>query len=209
MAFWGRLNLLNAGNVIIERIIYFHDFMIILLRIIIIFIIYVLIYNIYNTKLNIKFLESHSLEFIWTVFPIIILIFMAYPSLIILYFIENSELNLTSRINKVIAHQWYWEYENNENSSDRYILSNPQNFYTLERTDRIILPLNSIIQLYITSRDVLHSFTIPRLGVKVDAIPGRLNTLNFNINFPGIYFGQCSEICGTNHRFIPIQILAI
>jgi len=209
MSNWGSINLINASNSLIEIIIYFHDYIIIFLSIILLFIIYFLVLNLKNNYLDKWILESHFLEFIWTVFPIIILLFIAYPSLIILYYIENSEIRISHTYRKIIAHQWYWEYENIDNQINSYLINSPKLFYTFERTDSLILPINSLIQIYITSRDVLHSFTVPSFGIKLDAIPGRLNILNFNINFPGVYYGQCSEICGANHRFIPIQIISI
>jgi cytochrome c oxidase subunit 2 len=207
MSYWGSLNLQNAVNAIIECIIYFHDYIIIILIRILIFITYFIFYISINFYLDKNLLESHNLEFIWTVLPIVILFFIAYPSLIILYFIENIESTIDSLQIKVVAHQWYWEYEIKGVSVDSYLKNIPINFYTLERTDSLIIPLNKLVTLYITSGDVLHSFTIPSFGVKVDAIPGRLNTLNFNSNIPGIFFGQCSEICGSNHRFMPIQVI--
>lgn len=160
-------------------------------------------------------MESHSLELIWTVIPMVILIRIAYPSLIMLYFIESSERSNIEQHYKIIGHQWYWEYEVvalqdtlNVDSYDRAIRTAPKFFYTLERTQRLNLPINQMILFYITSVDVLHAFTIPVLGIKVDAIPGRVNTLNFRVRTPGVYYGQCREICGANHRFIPIHVLA-
>jgi len=208
MAFWGELGLQTASNSLIECIIYFHDYIMIILRIILIFVTYFIIFNRCSKYLNKILLEAHFLEFIWTIVPLLILLFIAYPSLIMLYFIEYSEFS-NYRFNiKVIAHQWYWEYSSPKQARfDRYINNFPTHFYTLERTESLILPINRNIQIYVTSADVLHSFTVPRFGIKVDAIPGRLNILNFNVNTPGTYFGQCSEICGSNHRFIPIQVI--
>lgn len=208
MPIWGQLALQNRVNSIIECIIYFHDYIVIILLIILILSIYIILIILFKNQLDKESLESHFLEIIWTVIPIIILLFIAYPSLIILYFIEASETsNIEIRL-KVIAHQWYWEYEILiEDSFDSTLKINPDNFYTLETTNYLVLPLNKIINLFITSADVIHRFTIPRFGVKVDAIPSRINILNFNVNIPGVYYGQCREICGANHRFIPIHIL--
>jgi len=207
MSYWAQLGLQNGANTILESIIYFHDYMMIFLLIISIFVIYFLILIIINVKLDKEFLDSHRLETIWTVIPIIILGFIAYPSLTILYFIEATESTQIDYSVKVIAHQWYWEYEMGQNSLDSALKFNPQIFYTLEATTRLQLPLMRTITLYIRRADVLHRFTIPALGIKIDAIPGRRNTLRFRSNLPGKYFGQCSEICGANHRFIPIQCL--
>jgi len=181
--------------------------MIIFLTIISVFVIYFLCLIIANSKLDKESLDSHSLETIWTVIPIIVLGFIAYPSLTILYFIESIENSQIDYNVSVIAHQWYWEYEVGTINLDSALQPNPKVFYTLEARSSLELPLNKLIALYISSADVLHSFTIPSFGVKVDAVPGRSNALYLNINLPGKYFGQCREICGANHSFIPIQCL--
>jgi len=179
--------------------------MIIFLTIISVFVIYFLRLMIFNSKLDKELLDSHSLETIWTVIPMIVLGFIAYPSLTMLYFMEAREGSQVDLSINVVAHQWYWEYEINNNRFDSALSANPKTFYTLETNSRLDLPLHKLIGLFISSRDVLHAFTIPRFGIKVDAIPGRRNVLYLNLNTPGKYFGQCSEICGANHSFIPIE----
>lgn len=112
-----------------------------------------------------------------------------------------------------MGHQWYWSYEYSDFNNiefDAYII--PSNeieeniFRLLDVDNRTVVPVNSQIRTLITAADVLHSWTIPRIGVKADAVPGRLNQVNFYASRPGVFFGQCSEICGANHRFIPIVI---
>lgn len=115
---------------------------------------------------------------------------------------------------KTIGHQWYWSYEYSDFSNiefDSYLNNStpPNGFRLLDVDNKISIPLNSQIRNLITAADVLHSWTIPALGVKADAVPGRLNQINFICNTPGVYFGQCSEICGTNHSFIPISMEVI
>lgn len=114
---------------------------------------------------------------------------------------------------KTIGHQWYWSYEYSDFKNiefDSYIIPLKElhfyNFRLLDVDNRIVIPLNSQIRILITATDVIHSWTIPSLGVKIDATPGRLNQIRFNTNRSGLFFGQCSEICGANHRFIPIVI---
>lgn len=114
---------------------------------------------------------------------------------------------------KTIGHQWYWSYEYSDFNNvefDSYIIpSNELNnniFRLLDVDNRTVVPINSQVRNLITAADVLHSWTIPRLGVKADAVPGRLNQVNFYSTRPGVYFGQCSEICGANHRFMPIVV---
>lgn len=124
-----------------------------------------------------------------------------------------DEINNSNVTIKSIGHQWYWSYELSDfkiKEFDSYIVSLDQqidyNFRLLDVDNRLVLPFSSQIRLIVTSSDVIHSWTIPSTGLKIDAVPGRLNQLLFNINRTRLFFGQCSEICGTNHRFIPIVI---
>lgn len=140
-----------------------------------------------------------------------ILIFIAIPSIKILYLtdeIHNNNLTL-----KTIGHQWYWRYEysdfNNLNF-DSFIIPSTQlksnEFRLLDVDNRCILPFKYSIRILTTSIDVIHAWTLPSLGIKIDSTPGRLNQISLIINRPGIFYGQCSEICGINHRFIPIVL---
>jgi cytochrome c oxidase subunit 2 len=127
---------------------------------------------------------------------------------------ENIDPSLTI---KVIGHQWYWSYEfpnfPHEIEFDSYMVPtsdlNNGEFRLLEVDNKLLIPVNVNVRLIISSTDVIHCWTIPSLGVKADAIPGRLNQVNFLINRPGKFFGQCSEICGSNHSFMPITILSV
>jgi cytochrome c oxidase subunit 2 len=153
----------------------------------------------------------------WTVSPILLLFFMAYPSLQLLYLTEDSID--CSVVVKAIGHQWYWEYQYNSLdlhfSFDSYMMNsaNLENNFALYRNldvdNRIVLPVNIRSLVLVTSADVLHSWTIPRLGVKADAIPGRLNQVALAPLYSGVYYGQCSELCGSNHSFIPITLEAV
>jgi cytochrome c oxidase subunit 2 len=168
------------------------------------------------------FTEHQQLETLWTILPALILITLAIPSLRLLYLQDETwkpEFTL-----KAEAHQWYREYEIPNLIKD-YDFSIPiTSTYSLPISDsspkvgvnhllevrnRAIVPTNSIIQIFVTSADVLHAFAIPSLGVKLDAVPGRRNAWSINIKYPGVYIGQCSEICGVNHAFIPIILEAV
>lgn len=221
MSYWAQIALQNAANTSIECVIYFHDYIMIILSIILVLTVHALTLVVTTPIVDKVTIESHELETVWTVLPMLVLLFMAYPSLVMLYFREARENSAQDYVVKVIAHQWYWEYEtptanlspfyltpdSSLESFDRSLEVAPKVFYTLERTQALSLPLNKSILLYVTRRDVLHSFTVPSFGVKVDAVPGRLNTLRFNTPFPGTYYGQCREICGANHSFIPVEVL--
>lgn len=159
-------------------------------------------------------LEGQTIEIIWTILPALTLIFIAIPSLRLIYIID--EINNPSISVKSIGHQWYWSYEYSDFKNiefDSYIIPtneiNNFNFRLIDVDNRIIVPFKSQIRILVSSIDVIHSWTIPALGVKIDATPGRLNQIRFIINRPGLFFGQCSEICGANHSFIPIVVESI
>lgn len=175
-------------------------------------IIFSIIFIIIKNKIINRFLlHGNTIELIWTIIPMFILIFIAIPSLKILYLTEETSNNKLTL--KSIGHQWYWRYEYSDFQNinfDSFIIPtnqlSPNEFRLLDVDNRCILPYKYSIRLLTTSIDVIHSWTLPALGIKVDSTPGRLNQTIFLMNRPGLYFGQCSEICGTNHRFIPIVI---
>ncbi len=211
MATWSNLGIQDSNSPIIEQLNFFHDHTLLILILVTTLVGY-LIGTLFFNKLNNRYLlHGQTIEVIWTVLPAIILLFIAFPSLRILYLLD--EVNNPSISLKTIGHQWYWSYEYSDFSGiefDSYII--PQNeinldtFRLLDVDNRVILPINNQIRILVSATDVLHSWTVPSLGVKIDANPGRLNQTNFFINRPGLFFGQCSEICGANHSFIPIVI---
>jgi len=213
MAFWGQLSFQEAFSTSIELFIYFHDYIIILLIFIFVYVTYIFFWVCKSPYRDIFSLDSHVLEFIWTIIPIFLLFLIAFPSLYLLYLIEDFYTPLITY--KIVGHQWYWEYQGldffsknyNFISFNRYIVNdNTILFYTLDTDTRLSLPTKSNILFLVTSIDVLHSWTVPSLGVKVDAIPGRLNYISTRNLYSGVFFGQCREICGSNHRFIPIVL---
>lgn len=211
MATWSNFNLQNGISPLIEQIIFFHDHTLIILIIIVILVGYLIFNLLFNKYINRFLLENQIIEVIWTILPTITLIFIALPSLKLLYLLD--EINNPLITLKTIGNQWYWSYEYsdfNDIRFDSYIIPSNDlrisNFRLLDVDNRIILPINNQIRIIITASDVIHSWTIPALGVKVDANPGRLNQTNFFINQPGLFYGQCSEICGANHSFMPIVI---
>nr|QXT45645.1 cytochrome c oxidase subunit 2 [Idaea simplicior] len=214
MATWSNFNLQNSASPLMEQIIFFHDHTIIILIMITILVGYLMLNLFFNKYINRFLLEGQTIELIWTILPAITLIFIALPSLRLLYLLD--ELNNPLITLKSIGHQWYWSYEYSDFYNiefDSYMIPSNEmnnfNFRLLDVDNRIILPMNNQIRILVTATDVIHSWTIPSLGVKVDANPGRLNQTNFYINRPGLYYGQCSEICGANHSFMPIVIESI
>lgn len=211
MATWSNLNFQDRNSPLIEQLTFFHDHRLLILTIITIIVGYLIGILFLNNFTNRFLLHGQTIEVIWTIIPAIILIFIALPSLRLLYLLD--EISKPSLTLKRIGHQWYWSYEYSDFKNiefDSYIIPineiNENSFRLLDVDNRIVLPNNNQIRILITAADVLHSWTVPALGVKVDATPGRLNQTNFFINRVGLFYGQCSEICGANHRFIPIVI---
>nr|ALO70988.1 cytochrome c oxidase subunit 2 [Pselaphinae sp. 3 EF-2015] len=199
---------------LMEQLVFFHDHSLLILLIITSMVSYMMI-NLFFNKFNYRYLlDNQIIEMIWTIIPAFILIFIALPSLQILYLLDEM-INPIITI-KTIGHQWYWSYEYTDFKNiefDSYMISqndmNINNFRLLDVDNRLVIPYNSQIRMMVTAQDVLHSWTIPSISVKIDAVPGRLNQTNFFINKTGIYFGQCSEICGANHSFMPITLESI
>nr|YP_010266082.1 cytochrome c oxidase subunit II [Messor structor]UHY95043.1 cytochrome c oxidase subunit II [Messor structor] len=205
------ISLQNSNSPSYDMMIFFHDFTMIILIFITILIFFIMSSLIFNNMTNRYLLESHSIELIWTILPMFILIFIAIPSLKILYLtdeIHNNKLTI-----KTIGHQWYWTYEYSDFSNiefDSFMIPTNQlmnnEFRLLEVDNRCVMPFKYPIRILTTSMDVIHAWTIPSIGIKMDSTPGRLNQTMLFMNRPGLYFGQCSEICGMNHSFMPIVI---
>nr|YP_010557029.1 cytochrome c oxidase subunit II [Ogcogaster segmentator]UYS92700.1 cytochrome c oxidase subunit II [Ogcogaster segmentator] len=214
MATWSNLSLQNGASPLMEQLIFFHDHTLLILTMITILVGYLMMTLFYNKFINRYLLEGQTIEVVWTILPAITLIFIALPSLRLLYLLD--EVNNPSITLKTIGHQWYWSYEYSDFINmefDSYMVPTnelPTNgFRLLDVDNRTMLPMNTQVRVLVTAADVLHSWTVPALGVKIDATPGRLNQTNFYINRPGLFFGQCSEICGANHSFMPIVIESI
>lgn len=173
-----------------------------------------------NPKVD-NFTHSTSLEVVWTIVPALILMVIAVPSFALLY--SMDEMLDPAITLKVIGHQWYWSYEysdynhlteDNEGINfDSYMIAEDDltegHFRLLEVDHRVVLPVNTHVRVLITAADVLHSWAMPSFGIKTDACPGRLNQTALFIKRPGVFYGQCSEICGTNHGFMPICVEAV
>lgn len=169
------------------------------------------------TFLPTRIQHNTFIEIIWTLLPCVILLLIAVPSFSLLYAIEDFT-TIESSI-KIIGNQWYWTYEFPGNGFEKAFdsvmipemdLKGTNNgLRLLEVDNRLLLPVEKQIRLFITSTDVLHSWAVPSLGVKMDACPGRLNQVALWINRRGTYYGQCSEICGINHSFMPIVVQAV
>jgi len=168
-----------------------------------------------------KFNSWALLEFFWTVFPVFVLLFIAYPSYTLLFIIDESIEPLATL--KVVGHQWYWSYDwtwknttylnfdsNLNSETTKKISFGNKNKPTLFATDSsLFFPIKQKVRVLVTAEDVLHSWAIPKLGIKLDCVPGRLNQVFVKINRLGRFFGQCSELCGVGHAQMPIEIYSI
>nr|AND96489.1 cytochrome c oxidase subunit 2 [Onthophagus nr. babirussa] len=214
MATWKSITLQDAASPLMEQLIMFHNHALLILLMITVMVGY-LMSTLFFNKFNYRFLlENQMIEIIWTIVPAITLIFIALPSLQLLYLLD--EINNPMISLKSIGHQWYWSYEYSDFKKlefDSYMIPtnemNLNGFRLLDVDNRTVLPYNSQIRMLITAADVIHSWTIPALSVKIDATPGRLNQISFLMNRTGLFFGQCSEICGANHSFMPIVVESI
>lgn len=164
-----------------------------------------------NKKFNNKnIFENQNLEFLWTILPILLIIFIRIISINILFL--NNELKKNIINIKIFSNQWFWTYEYpifNKNINSYLLINNFFNFLIIETDNNLILPFNYQIIASITSFDVIHSWTIPSINIKIDSIPNQINNVKFLINKSTILYGQCSEICGIYHRFIPIKLESI
>lgn len=214
---WNILNFQNAVSYIILEFIFFHDRINTILIFIISIVGWVIVRILFNKITNLFLIENQKLESIWIIVPSLILIKIGVPSLYLLYITDDSVESSVSL--KVNAQQWFWRYEYSDFWSkgfdcslefDAYII--PQSevgegvIRLLDTNIRPVLPYLVQTRVLITRLDVLHCWTVPSLGVKVDAAPGRINQVKFFTYQPGVFYGQCSEICGANHRFIPIAL---
>nr|YP_010322851.1 cytochrome c oxidase subunit II [Cornularia pabloi]UKP87540.1 cytochrome c oxidase subunit 2 [Cornularia pabloi] len=211
----------DAASPVMEEILFLHNQIMFILIIIITTVLWLILRGLTGQAYHRYLVEGVTIEIVWTTIPAIILVFIAFPSLKLLYLMDEIvEPGITV---KAIGHQWYWSYEysdyqtsSNEDSTlefDSYMIPTaellPGDLRLLEVDNRMVVPMDTYVRVLVTGADVLHSFAIPSLSIKVDAVPGRLNQTGFLIKRPGIFYGQCSELCGANHSFMPIVIEAV
>nr|ALE33016.1 cytochrome c oxidase subunit II [Plecotus macrobullaris]ALE33107.1 cytochrome c oxidase subunit II [Plecotus macrobullaris] len=211
MAYPFQLGLQDATSPIMEELLNFHDHALMIVFLISSLVLYIISLMLTTSLTHTSTMDAQEVETIWTILPAIILIMIALPSLRILYMMD--EINNPSVTIKTLGHQWYWSYEYTDYEDlvfDSYMIPTqeltPGQFRLLEVDNRVVLPAELTIRMLISSEDVLHSWAIPSLGLKTDAIPGRLNQTTLLSTRPGLYYGQCSEICGSNHSFMPIVL---
>lgn len=199
-----------------EEIIFFHDQVMFILIIIITTVLWLIVKALGGKVYHRYLVDGTLLEIVWTIVPAVILVLIAFPSLKLLYLMD--EVMAPALTIKAIGHQWYWSYEYSDYQTqtlefDSYMVPtsdlNKGDFRLLEVDNRLVVPINTHVRVLVTGADVLHSFAVPALAVKMDAVPGRLNQTGFFVKRPGVFYGQCSEICGANHSFMPIVVEAV
>nr|QCS25059.1 cytochrome c oxidase subunit II [Lactiforis takii] len=214
MSMWGQLNLMDPASPIQTEMLLFHDHAIVLLLGIFSFVAVLGLSLLLNKFSCRTLLEAQQLETVWTIIPALLLIWLALPSLRLLYLLDEE--SNSGVVLKSTGHQWYWSYEvpaASIESFDSYMVPtsdlNQGDYRLLEVDNRASVPYDISTTVIATSADVLHAWTLPSMGVKMDAVPGRLNSMGMLIELPGVYYGQCSEICGANHSFMPIVVEAV
>nr|WAN81381.1 cytochrome c oxidase subunit II [Anaticola crassicornis] len=187
----------------------FHDHVMVVIIMVLSSVGYIMMMSVSKVCFNRLFFGNEVLELIWTSIPAMILGFLALPSLFTLYLTDEIMKPILTL--KCVGHQWFWSYEYNDFSSvffDSYMLPSEDlmdgMLRLLETDNNVIIPMGMEIRVLVTSMDVIHSWTVPSLGVKVDAVPGRLNQVCVISSRVGLLYGQCSEICGSLHSFMPI-----
>jgi len=218
-----QIGLQDPATPAVEGMMFFQNYIMTFLIVIGVFVCWMLYRVIINfgksSKLPERFTHSSTLEIVWTIIPAVVLLFIAIPSFSLLYSLDELiDPNITL---KIIGHQWYWSYEYSDYATiagdtynfDSYMISTedltPGAFRLLEVDNRVVLPINTYIRLLVTAADVLHSWAVPSFGIKIDACPGRLSQASLYIKREGVYYGQCSEICGVNHGFMPIVVKGV
>ena len=209
----------HPATSIMERLHSFHDLLLWIITAIVIFVFVLLAYACWRfaeSRNPVPSRRSHNtaLEIVWTAVPVLILVIIAIPSFKLLYYMDvEPETEFTI---KATGHQWYWNYTYPDHGNftfDAYMIADSElqegQLRLLETDNRVVVPAGTNVRIQTTAADVLHSWAVPQFGVKVDAVPGRLNQLWINVAEPGVYYGQCSELCGVNHGFMPITVEAM
>lgn len=208
-----------AATPIMEQTHDFHNLLLVIITLISVFVLALLLYTSWRfsarrNPVPSKTTHNTVIELLWTVVPVVILVVIAVPSFRLLYaqdVIPEADLTV-----KTIGHQWYWSYEYPDHGDFRFDAFmvpegdlKPGQPRLLETDTEVVVPVNATVRLIVTASDVIHAWAIPAFGVKIDAVPGRLNETWFRVLREGTYYGQCSELCGTNHAFMPIKVRAV
>jgi len=213
-----QMNLQKSATPVMTFITDFHNGLIVLITIICLFVLALLIWVCVKFNANANPVPSRTthntlVEVVWTVVPILILIGIAIPSFRLLYF--QRDFPAAEMTVKAIGNQWFWSYEYPEHdvSFDQYLKTKEElkdgEPYLLATDTEVVVPVNKVVRVIVTANDVLHAWTIPSFGSKIDAVPGRLNETWFKAEKEGVFYGQCSELCGKDHAYMPITVRVV
>lgn len=216
-----QMDMQEAASSSAEHLHEFHSMLLWIVGFIVLFVTALLFYVIlrFNSRANpepAKFTHNVLIEVIWTIIPIVILATISLKSLPLLYYLDRAEEPEMTL--KVTGYQWYWGYEYPDQDGINFLsymipedeIDASKGEKRLLSTDnKVVLPVDTDIAIQVTGADVIHSFAVPSLGIKIDAVPGRLNETWVRINKPGTYYGQCSELCGKDHSYMPIEVHAV
>nr|YP_009373418.1 cytochrome c oxidase subunit II [Neotrigonia margaritacea]AQT38488.1 cytochrome c oxidase subunit 2 [Neotrigonia margaritacea] len=215
MSFWGQLGFQDSNSFLSSELTFFHDHAMFILVMISVLVGYLMVCLLKSNLSGRFLLEAQGLEAVWTCVPAVILLVLAVPSIRLLYLLDEVNNPVVSM--KAVGHQWYWSYEYSDVASgigfDSYMIGVPDlsegDYRLLEVDNRCVLPYGVDNRVLVSSADVIHAWALPSVGVKSDAVPGRVNQLSLSFSGPGISYGQCSEICGVNHSFMPIVLESV
>lgn len=209
----------DPATPVMDRVESFHHLLLWVIAIIVVFVAVLLVLVMIRFRESVNPTPSRRshhtmLEVVWTAVPVLILVVVAVPSFKLLYYsdvVPAPDLTI-----KATGHQWYWEYEYPDNGDFSFVSNivddadlQPGQLRLLTTDNVVVVPVGKNVRLQVTAGDVIHSWAVPSFGVKIDAVPGRLNEAWFNVKEPGTYYGQCSELCGTMHGFMPIMVKAV
>jgi cytochrome c oxidase subunit 2 len=214
-----QLGFQDAATDIAQQIHDFHDLLLVIIIVITLFVLGLLIWVMirYNSKANptpSKTSHNTTVEIVWTVVPVLILLVIAVPSFRLLY--AQYDVPPADVTIKATGYQWYWSYEYPDNggfSFDSIMLEKDAlqegQPYLLAVDNEVVVPVNKVVHVLLTSNDVIHNWAMPAFGIKMDAVNGRNSLVWFKVNEPGVYYGQCSELCGARHAYMPITVRAV
>jgi cytochrome c oxidase subunit 2 len=204
----------EAGSPVMENITWFHNFLFVLITIITLFVLALLIIVVvkFNSKANpvpSKTTHNTLIEVAWTLIPVLILVGIAVPSFRLLF--QELDIPKADLTIKATGKQWYWSYAYPDNGKFEFdsLMAQDKQPRLLGVDNEMVVPVNKVVRVQVTGADVIHAFAMPAFGVKIDAIPGRLNETWFKANKTGMFYGQCSELCGKDHAFMPIAVRVV
>jgi cytochrome c oxidase subunit 2 len=204
----------EAASPVMDNIVWFHNFLTVLITVITVFVLALLVIVVvkFNAKSNpvpSKTTHNTLIEVAWTLIPVLILVSIAVPSFRLLF--QELDIPKADLTIKATGKQWYWSYSYPDNGKFEFdsLLANDKQPRLLGVDNEMVVPINKVVRIQTTGADVIHSFAMPAFGIKIDSIPGRLNETWFKATKLGMFYGQCSELCGKDHAFMPIVVRVV